>query len=53
MNSRSKNRLSIFKSDAPLSNIVENLWELGNDPTKRDHVIIVGGPGNRLGRNYC
>lgn len=52
MNSRYKNRLSIFKSDGPLANIVENLRKLGNGPTKRD-VIIVGGPGNKLGRNYC
>lgn len=53
MNSRYKNRLRIFKSDVPLANIVENLRKLGNGPTKRDHVIIVGGPGNKLGRNYC
>lgn len=53
MNTRYKNRLSIFKPDAPLANIVENLGKLGNDLTKRDHVIIVGGPGNGLGKNYC
>jgi len=53
VNSRYRNKLGIFKSDAPLANIVENLGKLGNDLTKQDHVIIVGGPGNRLGRNYC
>jgi len=53
VNLRYKNRFSIFKSNAPLVNIVENLGKLGNDLTKLDHVIIVGGPGNKLGRNYC
>jgi hypothetical protein len=53
VNSRNKNRLSICKSEAPLANVVENLEKRGNDLTKRDHVIVLGGPGNRLGRNYC
>jgi hypothetical protein len=27
-------------------------WKLGNDLTKRDHIIIVEGPGNSLDRSY-
>ena len=29
-------------------NVAEDLGKLGNDFTKRDHTIIVGGPGNSL-----
>jgi hypothetical protein len=43
---------SIFKSNAPLANVVEDLGKLGNDLSKRDHIITVGGPGNSLGKNY-
>jgi hypothetical protein len=43
---------SIFKPIAPLSNVVEDLGMLGKDLTKQDHIIIVGGPGNSLDRNY-
>lgn len=43
---------SIFKPNAPLANIIVDLRRLGNDLTKRDHIIIVGGPRNSLDRNY-
>jgi hypothetical protein len=43
---------SIFKPNAPLANVVENLGKLGKDLTKRDHIITVGGPGNSLDRNH-
>jgi hypothetical protein len=43
---------SIFKPSAPLANFVEELGKLGKNLTKRDHVVIVGGPGNKLDRNY-
>jgi len=43
---------SIFKPNAPLENIVEDLENLGKDLTKKDHIVIVGGPENRLERNY-
>jgi len=35
----------------PLENIVEDLANLGND-LKEDHIVIVGGSGNSLERNY-
>jgi hypothetical protein len=38
---------SIFKPDAPLENVVEDVANLGKDLT-----VIVGGPGNSLDRNY-
>lgn len=43
---------SIFKPNAPLKNVVEDLTNLGKDLTKKDHIVIVGGPGNSLERNY-
>jgi hypothetical protein len=43
---------SIFKPNAPLENVVEDIGKLGKDLTKQDHIIIVGGPGNSLDRNY-
>ena len=43
---------SILKPNAPLANITVDLRELGNDLNKRDHIIIVGGPGNSLDINY-
>jgi hypothetical protein len=43
---------SIFKPNAPLANIVEDLWKLGKDFNKRDHIVTVGGPGQSLDRNY-
>jgi hypothetical protein len=43
---------SLFKPNAPLANVVEDLGKFGKNLTKRDHVVIVGGPGNSLDRNY-
>ena len=43
---------SIFKPNGPLEDIVEDLANLGKDLTKKDHIVIVGGPGNSLERNY-
>jgi hypothetical protein len=43
---------SIFKPNAPLAHVVEDLGKLDNDLTKQDHIIIMGGPGNSLDRNY-
>jgi hypothetical protein len=42
---------SIFKPNAPLENVVEDLVNLGKDLTKEDHIFIVGWPGNSLERN--
>jgi len=42
---------SIFKPNAPLANVIEDLRKLGKDFTKQDHIVIVGGPGNSLDRN--
>jgi hypothetical protein len=44
--------VSIFKPNVPLTNVVEDLGKLGKNLTKKDHVIVVGGPGNSLDRNY-
>jgi hypothetical protein len=44
--------VSIVKPNAPLGNVVEDLGKLGNNFTKKDHIVIVSGPGNNLGRNY-
>ena len=41
---------SIIKPNAPLEN-VEDLENLGKDLTKKDRIVIVGGPGNSLDRN--
>jgi len=43
---------SIFKPNARLENIVEDLENLGKDLTKKAHIVIVGGPENSLERNY-
>jgi len=43
---------SIFKPNASLENIVEDLANLGEVLTKKDHIVIVGGPGNNLERNH-
>jgi hypothetical protein len=43
---------SIFKPSVPLENVIEDLANLGKDLTKEDHIVIVGGPGNSLERNY-
>jgi hypothetical protein len=44
--------VSIFKPNAPLAKAVEDLGKLGKGLTKHDHIVIVGGPGNSLDRNY-
>ena len=43
---------SIWKPNTRLANVTEDLQKLGNDLIKRDHIIIMGGPGNSLDRNY-
>jgi hypothetical protein len=43
---------STFKPNAPLAKVVEDTGELGKGLTKKDHIIIVGGPGKSLERNY-
>ena len=43
---------NIFKPNAPLENIVEDLAHLGKDLTIRDHTVTVGGPENSLEKNY-
>ncbi|KDR19419.1 hypothetical protein L798_06193 [Zootermopsis nevadensis] len=43
--------VSIFKPNAPLANVIEDLGKLGKGLTKQDHILIVGGPGNSLDRN--
>lgn len=42
----------VFLTNAPLANVVEDLGKHGNDFTKRDHIVIVEGPGNSLDRNH-
>jgi hypothetical protein len=42
---------SIFKPNAPLAKVGEDIGKLGKGLTKQDHTIIVGGPGNSLHRN--
>jgi hypothetical protein len=37
---------------APLANVNGDLEKLGNDLTTQDHIMLVGGPGNSLDRNY-
>jgi hypothetical protein len=44
--------ISVFKPNAPLENVVEDLANLGKDLTKKDHIVIVGGPGHSLEGNY-
>jgi hypothetical protein len=44
--------MSIFKPNATLAKVVEDLGKLSKDLTKQDHIIIVGGPGNSLDRDY-
>ena len=39
---------SVFKPSAPLESVVEDRANLGKDFTKKDHIVIVGGPGNIL-----
>jgi hypothetical protein len=42
---------SIFKPNAPFAKVVD-IRKLGKGLAKQDHIIIVGGPGNSLQRNY-
>jgi hypothetical protein len=37
-----------FTPTAPLENVVEDQANLGKDLTKKDHTVVVGGPGNKL-----
>jgi hypothetical protein len=46
----SLNICSIFKPNTPLAKVVEDIGKLGRAINKRDHIIIVGGPGNSLDR---
>jgi hypothetical protein len=43
--------VSIFKPNAPLAKVVEDLGKLGKGLTKQDHIRSVGRPGNSLDRN--
>ena len=43
---------SIFKPNAPPATVIMDLRKLGIDLNKRDHIIVVGGPGNSMDRNY-
>ena len=43
---------NIFKHNAHLTNVAEDLGKLGNNLIKPDHIIIVGEPGKSQGRNY-
>jgi hypothetical protein len=39
---------SIFKSSDPHANVVEDIGKIHKELTKQDHIILVGGPGNKL-----
>jgi hypothetical protein len=43
---------SIFKSNASLANVAEDLANLRKDLTKQDCVVIMRGPGNSLHSNF-
>jgi hypothetical protein len=45
---------SILKPNAPPAKVAEDIqvWKLGKYLTKQHHIIIMGGPGSRLERNY-
>ena len=43
---------SIFKHNAHLTNVAEDLGKLGDNLIKPYHIIIVGETGNSLGRYY-
>lgn len=42
---------SIVKPSAGLTHVTEDLVKLSSGFTKRDHIVIVGGPGNSLDRD--
>jgi hypothetical protein len=44
--------VSIFKPNAPLAKVVEDLGKLGKGLTKQDNIVIMGGPDNSLDRNH-
>jgi predicted Rossmann-fold nucleotide-binding protein len=39
---------SIFKTNALLENVVEDIRKLGKELTKQDYIVIVGGAENSL-----
>jgi hypothetical protein len=43
---------SVFKPNAPLTKVVEELWRFGKCLTKQNHIVIVGGVQNSLDRHY-
>jgi hypothetical protein len=43
---------SISIPNAPLAKVAEDTGKLGKGLTKQDHIILVGGQGNSLDRNY-
>jgi hypothetical protein len=43
---------SIFKPSDPHAKLVMDIGNIYKGLTKQDHIIIVGGPGNSLDRNY-
>jgi hypothetical protein len=43
---------SIFKPNAPLVYVFEDMQKLGKGLMKQDHIIIVGGQEKSLERNY-
>ncbi|PNF27593.1 hypothetical protein B7P43_G02276 [Cryptotermes secundus] len=43
---------SIFKPNAALANVAEDIGKLGKGLAKQEHVNTVGGPGKSLDRNY-
>jgi hypothetical protein len=43
---------SIFKANASFAKVVEDIGKHGKGITKQDHIIVVGGPGNIMHRDY-
>jgi hypothetical protein len=41
----------IFKPNAPLANVVQDVKKLGKDLTKKDHIVTVDGVWNNLDIN--
>jgi len=42
---------SIFKPNAPLAKVAEDVRKLSKGLTKQNHIVIVGGAGNSLDMN--
>jgi hypothetical protein len=40
--------ISIFKPSDPHAKVVEDIRKIRKELTKQDHIILVGGPGNKL-----